>query len=137
MGAADEKDEPGEDGDDLQGLAADEVERRLVDSVKSPNDASYVLDSSFFSVPESNFDSIEVSSDSDFDSDPVVIGAEVGTTSKAGPHPGSSLGTSAHIGATKPVGKREAQRAQEHCYDLAYCERLVCPALQSWPWIRV
>jgi hypothetical protein len=34
MGAADEEDEPVEEADDLQGLGADAVERRLADSVK-------------------------------------------------------------------------------------------------------
>jgi hypothetical protein len=34
MGSADEEDEPVEEADDLQGLGADEVERRLADSVK-------------------------------------------------------------------------------------------------------
>jgi hypothetical protein len=48
MGAADEEDEPGEEADDLQGLAVDEVERRLADSVKFPNDVSYVIDNGFF-----------------------------------------------------------------------------------------
>ncbi|KAJ7805057.1 hypothetical protein B0H14DRAFT_3883137 [Mycena olivaceomarginata] len=91
MGTADEEDEHGVEADDLQGLAADEVERRLADSVpqwssSNTNDEDSLMfsrpssrasfSSGHYSVPESNFDPIEVSSDSDSsDSDPAMRGA--------------------------------------------------------------
>ncbi|KAJ7653005.1 hypothetical protein B0H17DRAFT_1147193 [Mycena rosella] len=91
MGAADEEDKPDKDADNLQGLAADEVERRLAHSVpqwssnhdeedfpmlsRPSSHASF--SSGHYSVPKSNFDGkpIEVSSDSDSDSDTGLRGA--------------------------------------------------------------
>ncbi|KAJ7616263.1 hypothetical protein B0H17DRAFT_1188838 [Mycena rosella] len=91
MGAADEEDKPDKDADNLQGLAADEVEQRLAHSVpqwssnhdkedfpmlsRPSSHASF--SSGHYSVPESNFDGkpIEVSSDSDSDSDTGLRGA--------------------------------------------------------------
>ncbi|KAJ7703494.1 hypothetical protein B0H17DRAFT_1127130, partial [Mycena rosella] len=163
MGAADEEDEPDEEADDLQGLAADEVERRLAYSVpqwSSNHDGEMLsrpssrasFSSGHYSVPESNFDGepIEVSSDSDSDSDPGLRGALSGmraardrlpaptkiittsrhesqkptkssSVSKQDPLPRLDLNqvTSSARARTsapqKPVGKREAQRAQEEC----------------------
>ncbi|KAJ7818905.1 hypothetical protein B0H14DRAFT_2837945 [Mycena olivaceomarginata] len=156
MGAADEEDEPGEEADDLQGLAADEVERRLADSVpqwssSNTNDEDSLMfsrpssrasfSSGHYSVPESNFDPIEVSSDSDSsDSDPAMRGALSGMKAarerlpvpvkvhfssycNSEPPPATKVNSPLRSvppsarGRTsapqKPVGKREAQRAQE------------------------
>ncbi|KAJ7798503.1 hypothetical protein B0H14DRAFT_2906566, partial [Mycena olivaceomarginata] len=145
MGAADEEDEPVEEADDLQGLGADEVERRLADSVplwssSNTNDGDSAMlsrpssrasfSSGHYSVPESNFDPIEVSSDSDSsDSDPAMRGAfssycnsETTVTSRherQQPAKASSAPSApkpephARLDLTKPVGKREVKRAQE------------------------
>ncbi|KAJ7803880.1 hypothetical protein B0H14DRAFT_3154279 [Mycena olivaceomarginata] len=153
MGAADEEDEPVEEADDLQGLGADEVERRLADSVllwsssNTDDEDSAMLSrpssrasfsSGHYSVPESNFDPNEVSSDSDSsDSDPAMCGAFSGLKAarECLPAPVKTTVTSRHerqqpakassapsapkpettskAGPHQPVGKREAKRAQE------------------------
>ncbi|KAJ7789008.1 hypothetical protein B0H14DRAFT_3162291 [Mycena olivaceomarginata] len=166
MGSADEEDEPVEEADDLQGLGADEVERRLADSVplwsSNTNDEDSAMlsrpssrasfSSGHYSVPESNFDPIEVSSDSDSsDSDPAMRGAfsglkaareclpapvkttvashherqqpakasSVPSAPKPEPHPRLDLtkvppsARARTVASQKPVGKREAKRAQE------------------------
>ncbi|KAJ7865719.1 hypothetical protein B0H14DRAFT_3442746 [Mycena olivaceomarginata] len=156
MGAADEEDEPGEEADDLQGLAADEVPQWSSSNTNDEDSLMFSRPSSrasfssgHYSVPESNFDPIEVSSDSDSsNSNPAMRGALSGMKAARErlPVPVKTTATSCHEsqqpakassapkpkpyprldltkvppsarGRTsapqKPVGKREAQRAQE------------------------